>query len=252
MMLDEDETALLRHARVAFDPGPEVAERVKATVLAGALGASLGGLTHATDAARRGVFSSWGLGHGLVGVGKLLLGSMLVLGVSAGVAARVFSNDATALAPSPAETRVTTRRTPPSPPESRGDLVPESDEGTTLTPSATPPVASGARNLAPRAAPSAPVASRQHETSRAPSLARELAAVRAAEAAVNGGNPTEALSILEASATSGPNLREEREAVRTLAECAWAGAPRAELATRFAKAFPASLYAARVRAACAD
>lgn len=241
MMLDEDETALLRQARGAFDPGPEVTERVKAAVLASALGASLGGVTHATGAARRGVFSSWGLGQGLGGAGKILLGSMLVLGVSAGVAAFVFRNDAPALAPSPAETRVTTPTTPPR--EARRPMP---------APSETPPVISGARNLAARAAPSTTLESLRRKTPRAASLASELAAVRAAEAAVNGGNPTEALSILEASSTSGPNLREEREAVRTLAECARTGAARAELATRFAKAFPASLYADRVRTACAE
>lgn len=76
--------------------------------------------------------------------------------------------------------------------------------------------------------------------------------MRAAEAAVNRGNPSEALSILDASATSRPNLREEREAVRTLAECVRARAARVDLTRQFVTAFPASLYASRVRAACAE
>jgi len=251
-LLDDDETALLRHARGAFSPGPEVTQRVKAAVLAGALGASIGGVTHATDVARRGLFSSWGFGQGLGGIaGKVLLGSVLALGVSAGAPARVFRNDA-ALVPPPAETLVTSPSTLPSRPEPRSDHAPASDQGSNFAASARPQATSDARGETPRAAPSAVVRSTRRRMPLAPSLANELAAVRAAEAAVNRGNPNEALSILDASTTSRPNLREEREAVRTLAECARAGAERVELARRFVTAFPASLYTPRVRAACAE
>jgi hypothetical protein len=163
---------------------------------------------------------------------KVLLGAVVALGVSAGAAALAFRTDA-ADAPAPARPLVTNlATTPPEPAPDRDE--PKSDQPASGAPSPVPEVARSPRRKAP-----------------APSLAAELAAVRAAEAAVNRGSPSEALSILDASATSRPNLREEREALRTLAECARAGAPRTELVKRFMTAFPASLYAPRVRAACA-
>jgi hypothetical protein len=245
-LVDDEETALLRRARGAYGPDPEVAERVKAAVLAGALGVSLGGAGHATDVARRGLFSSWGFGQGLGGiVVKVLLGSVIALGVSAGTAALVFRNDA-AHAPSPAETLVANPATTPKP-EPHSDRAPESDPHVNGAASAAPQVVPDARTKTSRIR-SGPYRAKAPPVS---SLASELAAVRAAEAAVNGGNPNEALSILDASATSRPNLREEREALRTLAECARTPSARPEFARRFMTAFPASLYSPRVRAACA-
>jgi hypothetical protein len=103
----------------------------------------------------------------------------------------------------------------------------------------------------PVAAPPKPIA-----VSKEPhrdNLEAEMRWVRAADAALRGGDVGLALSLLNQHAHEFPNgvLTEEREGLRVVAGCQGGASPVVErAATRFLQRAPRSLLAGRVRAAC--
>ncbi len=87
------------------------------------------------------------------------------------------------------------------------------------------------------------------------SLEAEMRWVRAADAALRGGDAGLALSLLNQHAREFPNgvLAEEREGLRVVAGCQSGISPSAQrVAARFLEHAPRSLIAGRVRAACAQ
>jgi hypothetical protein len=87
-----------------------------------------------------------------------------------------------------------------------------------------------------------------------PAIAREVAVLRAARAALSRGDATGTLTLLDeyGRAFPGGALGEERDAVRVEALCASGRASEARTAAeRFERAFPGSPYLAGVRSACA-
>jgi hypothetical protein len=85
-------------------------------------------------------------------------------------------------------------------------------------------------------------------------LARETAALRAANEALRGGAPARALTLLDAFARDFPGgvLTEEALATRVSALCSLGRVAEARsLGTRFVKRYPRSPVAARVRGSCA-
>src|SRR5450755_79824 len=86
-------------------------------------------------------------------------------------------------------------------------------------------------------------------------LEAEMRWVRAADAALRGGDVGLALSLLNQHAHEFPNgvLSEEREGLRVVAACQSGASPVVQrAASRFLQRAPRSLLAGRVRAACAD
>jgi hypothetical protein len=84
-------------------------------------------------------------------------------------------------------------------------------------------------------------------------LEAEMRWVRAADAALRGGDAGLALSLLNQHAREFPNglLAEEREGLRVVAGCQSGASPVVQrAASRFLQRAPRSLMAVRVRAAC--
>jgi hypothetical protein len=86
----------------------------------------------------------------------------------------------------------------------------------------------------------------------ADTLIDETRRLRDAHAAMKGGDPSRALSLLEEQSAVGPKLREERAAARVLALCQLGRVDEAKAAAgRFLAESPRSPLADRVRASCA-
>jgi hypothetical protein len=95
------------------------------------------------------------------------------------------------------------------------------------------------------------------EPAAAPSLNRELAALREAQRALRHGKAAEALAVLSAFEHDNPGpgaMQEERNAAATMARCALAQQPEAsrELYDAFVQRYPKSAYAARLHRTCLD
>jgi hypothetical protein len=84
-------------------------------------------------------------------------------------------------------------------------------------------------------------------------LRDELKGVREAEHALNAGEPGRALAALEElQRFRGGSLREERAALRVLANCLLATSTSGDEARRFLSTYSKSFYAPRIRAACGE
>jgi hypothetical protein len=87
-------------------------------------------------------------------------------------------------------------------------------------------------------------------------LLAEMALLERARSRLADGRPREALALVEEHARTFPGgaLVEERDALRVIASCGLADRGESVLAARlaFARDYPRSTYAARVRRACAD
>jgi hypothetical protein len=137
--------------------------------------------------------------------------------------------------------------------------------------SANPPLAVSAAALAPEsiplsAEPAAPV--QESRQPRSPSkrvaltraanpnagLEAEMRCVRAADAALRGGNVTEAEGLLEQHAREFPAgaLSEERDGLRVVARCQSGDSNGQRAAAQYLERAPRSLLAGRVRAACSS
>lgn len=247
--LDRDEMELLRAARRQFTPSREVALRVATAVTGTMTPAKAGQLRPAAPQAT----GAWGRGTGSLlrqSLGaastKLTLVSVLALAaVGAGVAwSRRSEPPSRQVASSPARRA----RSAPS--------LLAAPQPAALAPSSAEPA-----RAATQPAAAEPTGHRlrsggeqkRHRGSRAPvgpTLDQELAAVHAAESALNEHNPSAALALLKSGEPEGSGqLSEERAALDLLARCASGVVPRAMLA-EFLTAFPRSVYAARVRGAC--
>ena len=114
---------------------------------------------------------------------------------------------------------------------------------------AQPPAAPSSASVdrgASRAAPSS--------QSSADTLVPEIALMRRAESALAGGDPSDALELLNEHAATFPHgaLAEEREATRILALCALGRTAEARTAARrFERAAPRSIHLPRIHASCA-
>jgi hypothetical protein len=80
-------------------------------------------------------------------------------------------------------------------------------------------------------------------------VASEVAVLREAHAALQAGDPSRALSVLDAAKKTG-SLAQERAAVRVLALCALGRSDARAAADRFLSGNPSSPLASRIRTAC--
>lgn len=112
---------------------------------------------------------------------------------------------------------------------------------------AAPPVAASSSGLPRRAATKPPAVASDW-----PSAADELTLIREMQQALRSGNASRALGLAAEHARRFPagSLSEERESVRTAAQCELDPGQRALLLKSFATRFGTSPYLARVKAAC--
>jgi hypothetical protein len=168
-----------------------------------------------------------------VGAKTWLVGAAVALGVGSGAglwavtAGKTASpDDVPVLTAPPAKLSVPTAPSALAPSQPHPEPPPSSGEGK----SAPAPAATSTRRL---------------------DLRDELAGVREAERALNAGNPTQALAMLdELGRFAGGHMREERAALRALAHCQLGTATSLDRARRFLNDYPSSVYAFRVRTAC--
>lgn len=134
------------------------------------------------------------------------------------------------------------------------DAEPASPESAPADPTPSPTVADPSPSVGPRASshgsrtPSEPAALEAPTSD----LAAERILIAGAWRALSSGAPGRALELARSHADRFPRgmLAPEREAVRAVAACRKAGAPRPELATEFARAHPGSPLIARIREVC--
>jgi hypothetical protein len=255
--LDDEELELFRAARRQFTPGPEVAARVAASV-AGKLAphGSQAPLAHGMNASSRALssFRAVLFGRGLAGLSAKagLVSALALLGLGAGTAWMTLTEPSGRQAAPP---RASSTRAPP-PPATAASTLPA------VVASVPPALVVPPSAVTSALGPSVAVTAHQHHAPargaekppQAPdpvSLPQELAAVHAAELALNDGNPLQALATLD---TLGPSTRgslgEERSALRLLSRCALGGAEQPERVEQFLAQYPRSLYAPRLRRAC--
>lgn len=152
-----------------------------------------------------------------------------------------------------------------SPPRSEAPPAPPAQQIATSTPVATPralaapaPVpsergASAMASAAVAATPAAVAGTGKQGGGAADSLAQEVALLRDAQRAVDGGNTAHALGLLARYQREFPRgvLRHEAAAVQVIARCRQGNSPSARAAAdSFVKAQPSSPLAERVRRAC--
>lgn len=131
-------------------------------------------------------------------------------------------------------------------PETAGTATPRPPPPV-VEPAATPPIREPIREPRTRREPVIEPGPPQ------PSLAEEMQRMRPAQQALAAGDPLQALAELEAYAQAFPDgrLREEHLALRAIARCQAAQAGAADEAAGFLVARPQSMFAERVRTACA-
>ncbi len=235
MKLDDLEAQVLGHTRREMTPSPEDARRVR-RALAIRLGAAALG-TAANASAAGGFWAS-------LGAAKTTL---LVLTALGGGAAALGWSARAVDAPSPVAP-TNTRSADPAPklePRARPARAEEKAPSTRAAPALDQP-------LPRRAAPVPSVAAGQAQTN---DLANEVRLLKRADQALRKGTPELARRLLDELSRSYPNgqLLEERAATETLLACQQGRDPRAQRAAReFLSAHPASVYAARIRAACLE
>ena len=119
-------------------------------------------------------------------------------------------------------------------------------------PDAQPPSAAALTPAIPQHPHRAPLKHRAQASDPSASLDAEMRCVRAADAALRGGNVNQAESLLEQHAREFPlgTLSEERDGLRIVAGCQNGDSGATRAATAFLERSPRSLLAGRVRAAC--
>ena len=269
--LDEEGEQLLRGARREFTPTSEQAARVRAGVVAavaltGCLTAAEGAAGGTKVAASAGVAGGkWAtLGHGLW-VSKVWLGGAILAATSAaGIWAATAADDPSGVSEAPRATSASylgaTRASDSAaaaaePTEATADLEelaePEESHGSMELEHAGPnPNALRKPAARPTPIPSAAPRKQQNEQMK---LSDELAGVRSAELALNAGNVSRVLTILdEFERAPGGGLHEERAALRVLAHCRLGSATSRDRALAFLGAYGGSVYAPRVRSECPE
>jgi len=229
--------ALLELGRAGDDP-TDAAVAQNRRALAARLGVSALGASAVVGTAAKG---SAAVSVGTWATAKaLLLGGVVVLGAAALVGGSLVW-------------RAAEQRRAAVPPPPSSPLVDPSTAVLALEPPATP---SSAEVVAPSEPP--PVIAHSAPVSRpasAPSIKEELELVRAAQQALNRGEPRAALALLAEHAQRFPSgvLWEDREASRVFAVCRLGNAAGARaLADAFIRKAPKSPFVDRVRAACRE
>ena len=232
MKLNDLENQVLGHTRREMAPTPEDARRVR-QALAVQLGAAALGKAAAAGAAG----SFW------TSLGPIKTALMFVTVIGGGGALLglvAFAGDApgTGAAAKP----------------STSVAAPNREARAPMTPALEPPSAPSASRIgsSSKRSPTTSATANHEQPNR---LAEEVRLLKRADQALRQGSPEIARSLLERLATSYPNgqLLEERAATETLLSCQQKRDATALAAARaFLSAHPASVYAARVRAACID
>jgi hypothetical protein len=250
MKLPDLEEQVLGSARRAMRPSPSDARRVRAAVLAQIGAATIG---HAAGAKAAGAKAAGAKAAGAKAAGGWFasLGpiqtALVVAAATGGVGAVAnlywSSHDArTSAAPSAAtvHTAVAPTRRPPEP-------LPALDQARPGASNSSPrPGLKGNSTAAPPRGPAGVQRDR---------LAEEVRLLRRADRALRNGAPDVAERLLRDLAASHPDgqLREERAATRALILCQREdGTAARSAAEKFLAAHPASMYAARIRAACME
>lgn len=222
--LGPDERALVDAARDAYAPTAEDRERVK-QALAGELGPNAFGVRVPAASPVR---PWWHLAAGAAALGVAVAGGLSLY------AARTPSPKPPAVAVVPQATRAVPHEAPVQPP------------GEILDPPAVP--VESLRTV-PATHDTAKTAPAQEST-----LEKELVLLRRAKAALDRGDPGEALALLDRHEKTYPNgiLAEERGATRVLALCSAGRTREAKTsASDFLAKYPHSPSAVRVRGSCA-
>ena len=235
MNLDDLEAQVLGHTRREMAPTHEDAGRVRAA-LASELGmATLGKV--ATASAGGSFLSSLGSIKGAL----LFVTAIGAGGAVLGLSARADDAPSTVTPPQ------STNTVPAPDAESQPQRSTEPEEHVKAPASAAPELPPSKRSA------STPSGVAQRET--ASRLAEEVRLLKRADQALRQGAPDVAQTLLDEIATRFPKgqLLEERAATETLLSCQRRRDARAQAAARhFLATHPASVYAARVRAACID
>jgi hypothetical protein len=236
MNLDDLEAQVLGHTRREMAPTHDDAGRVRAALAAQLGAAALG--EAATASAGGSFLSSLGSIKGALLFVTAIGGGSAVLGLS-------FRADDAVSTVAPARP---TNAVPVPKVTTEARLSPEPEKHATAPGAAAPPELPSSKRSAPT-----PSGVAQRET--ANRLAEEVRLLKRADQALRQGAPDVAQGLLDQLATSFPNgqLLEERAATKTLLSCQRRRDARAQAAARhFLSTHPASVYAARVRAACID
>jgi hypothetical protein len=274
--LGPDARALLDAASSGDEPSMNDRARVRAALGSRIAAAALAGAAAATAVKSASAAASLG-GSGVVasgaagaagmsgaaatavavplGVGtKVLLSLAVISAIGAGTASYIDSTPRSA----PAPAMVTSTAMTSAPTRPSGTAV-ATARALPAKPSETPASATTATaaTLAPVAAPiasQAPVPkSVTSSIAPASSVGAELSLIRDAHAALQSGNASQALALLDDHARRFPAgaLGEERDAARIFALCALGRTSEARAASdRFFAAYPRSPHAARVRSSC--
>ena len=264
MTVDEEEALLLARARRTFTPARDQEDRVRAAVLATVAvpGAELPESYTSGSNGAGAVSGAKGLGAakalGTASAKTWLVGAALAIGAASGAGILAFGG-------SEPEPRASSPATPGN--EIAGQMLPAVSPSEPASPPerAAPATSEAPAPAAPpemhdpleghdQPAPGPKLAERP-APSDAPALVLrdELAGVREAEKALNAGQPGRALAALEElERFPGGSLREERGALRVLANCQLATASSGEQARRFLSTYAKSMYASRVRQACGE
>ncbi len=214
--------ALLAAAQGSDDPVPSDAVRVRQSVLFRIASAGFGALLFTMSVERAKAL----LGAALP---KLVAVALLAAGGSA-----LYQHFRASAAQAPAD-------------------LPSAIALSEVAPPSVPQTAPDPAPVAPTPEASAPKPAAAQKELQRDNLEAEMRWVRAADAALRGGNTTLALSLLNQHAREFPNglLAEEREGLRVVAGCQSGASPLVlRAASRFLQRAPRSLMAGRVRAAC--
>lgn len=247
--LSPESRALLGAARAADDPSPGDRDRVRARMLAAiaAGSATTAGTTAAKAAPATSGLALAKLALILLAAAAVATGAYLVVrGRSGGSGARAEAVQATATAEPPEAGPGTATAEPPE--AGPGTATAEPEVVVEIEPEAAP-VKRPRKSVRPvEAAPEVVV-----KPSAADSLKRERALLAKATAALRGGDPDAALAALGEHQHEFPHgvLEEERAASTVLALCATGRTAEGRKARdRFLGAWPRSVHASRVGAAC--
>lgn len=260
--LSPEARALIAQARGGDDPSDADRARVRRALLATVAGGA--GLA-ATSAASSAAASTVGTGLAAT-VAKVAAVILVVGGVGAGTVMVAPWEDPPAVeapAPRARASRPTVERAaapapqpPPVAPAVEAALPVPVDEPSPPVVAPEPPAAPRAETVRPRPSRPAPVEPpppAQPASLPASTLAAEVALLRSAQAALNGGDPETALARLGDHARRFPDgaMAEEREAARVLALCRAGRDDEARgAADRFLRERPQSPLVPRVRRGC--
>ncbi len=247
--LSPEARALLGAARGADDPADADRERVRGKMLA-AIGAGAAATTAGTGAAHAAPSApAAGLAVGLIKLALVVVGVAAVATIGY-FALRSDGDRAPAQTPAPA---IAQQQEPQPEPEPQPQLQPEPE------PEPEPEIVMEPETAKPARKPKKPPASAPEPAPPAPpsaadSLKAERALLARATAALRAGDPDAALAALGEHQKKFPHgvLEEERAASTVLALCDTGRTSEGKKARdRFLSAWPRSVHASRVRAACA-